>query len=728
MATLVLSAIGTVFGGPLGGALGALIGRQVDSTIIGNRRAEGARLKELSVQTSSYGSPLPVHFGRIRTSGSVIWATELVEHSEKSGGGKGRPSVTSYSYTASFAVALASRPIIGVGRIWADGNLLRGAAGDLKVGGTLRVYTGHGDQTPDPLIVQAEGATMAPACRNLAYAVFEDLQLADYGNRLPSLTFEIIADNGDVSIADMIGGMVPEADSTLPDDAQVTGFTMDQGTIGDAVATLAAVYPLTCRAVDRRLSFSAAEPGESGPWPMLPPPAAGNDSAQDARAEGWSRRRESLPTARQCAVRYYDTGRDFQPGLQRSIGRSGPGDIDVIELPAAMSASQARALADQAARRSTLARDVMRYRISEIDPQFAPGTLVRVPVSDGLWRIEQWEWQADGVMLDLARVPATPPAFATTDAGRSNQARDQIATPTTVYAFELPWTGEGDGNTPAIRVAASSQGDGWTGAALYAERDGAELVSLGSTGRRRAIIGTTQSTLGIASPLLFDSRNVLDVELESNDFVLGSITWNQLMQGANTALVGSEIVQFAQAERIGPRQWRLSGFLRGRGGTETSVANHQPAEPFVLLDERIVTLDPAATGDSTRARVVAIGLADTAPATTTIANPGLTLRPLSPVHVRVYRQADGGIVIDWVRRARGSWLWLDEVDAPINESAELWEIAFTAAGGTQIWQTGSSHLEIPAEQAAGLAADGHFSICQVGHRSKSLPGAVPFPA
>ena len=52
------------------------------------RRAEGPRLKELSVQTSSYGSPLPVHFGRIRTSGSVIWATDLIERRTKSGGGK----------------------------------------------------------------------------------------------------------------------------------------------------------------------------------------------------------------------------------------------------------------------------------------------------------------------------------------------------------------------------------------------------------------------------------------------------------------------------------------------------------------------------------------------------------------------------------------------------------------------------------------------------------------
>ena len=194
MATLVLTALGTAVGGPIGGAIGALIGQQVDTAIIGGRKVEGPRLKDLSVQTSSYGSAIPQHFGR------MIWATDFVEHQQSGSAGKGQPSVTQYSYTASFAVALASRPIAGIGRVWADGNLLRGAAGDLKVGGTMRIHTGHGDQSADPLLAQAEGMARCPAFRHCAYAVFEDLQLADFGNRLPSLSFEVLADEGATSI------------------------------------------------------------------------------------------------------------------------------------------------------------------------------------------------------------------------------------------------------------------------------------------------------------------------------------------------------------------------------------------------------------------------------------------------------------------------------------------------------------------------------------------------
>ena len=53
---------------------------------------------------------------------------------------------------------------------------------------------------------------MTPAHRGIAYAVFEQLQLADFGNRIPSLTFEVIADEAPVRVGDgtevgVVGGV-----------------------------------------------------------------------------------------------------------------------------------------------------------------------------------------------------------------------------------------------------------------------------------------------------------------------------------------------------------------------------------------------------------------------------------------------------------------------------------------------------------------------------------------
>ena len=79
----------------------------------------------------------------------------------------------------------ASREIGSVGRVWADGKPL-----DLA-GVNFRVHRGGEAQLPDALIVAKEGADNAPAYRGLAYVVFERLPLADFGNRIPQLSFEV---------------------------------------------------------------------------------------------------------------------------------------------------------------------------------------------------------------------------------------------------------------------------------------------------------------------------------------------------------------------------------------------------------------------------------------------------------------------------------------------------------------------------------------------------------
>lgn len=126
MATLVLTTLGTTLGGPIGGALGSIIGQSIDQNLFGPPARRGPRLGDLDVQTSSYGTPIARIYGRMRVAGTVVWATDLREEEVASGGGKGSPGAINYAYSASFAVALSSRAAQSIGRIWADGKLLRG--------------------------------------------------------------------------------------------------------------------------------------------------------------------------------------------------------------------------------------------------------------------------------------------------------------------------------------------------------------------------------------------------------------------------------------------------------------------------------------------------------------------------------------------------------------------------------------------------------------------------
>jgi len=214
MAALLLSVAGAAAGSAIFGPVGAIAGRLVgalagnalDRSLFGSSRNierthEGPRLSDLEVMASSEGAPIPRAYGRVRLSGQVIWATRLEEvvttRTQTTGGGGGKggggggaatvtTTTTTYSYFANFAVGLCEGPIGHVTRVWADGKPL-----DLA-GINFRVYSGDEAQTPDPLIVAKEGAANAPAYRGLAYVVFERLALANFGNRIPQLSFELV--------------------------------------------------------------------------------------------------------------------------------------------------------------------------------------------------------------------------------------------------------------------------------------------------------------------------------------------------------------------------------------------------------------------------------------------------------------------------------------------------------------------------------------------------------
>ncbi len=699
MATLVLGAVGTLIGGPVGGALGALVGRGVDGALAGGGRREGPRLRDLAISTSSYGQPLPRHHGRMRVAGSVIWATDLVENRETSGGGKGKPKTTTYSYSSSFAVALASRPIAGVGRIWADGNLLRGAAGDLKVGGTLRIYKGHGDQRPDPLIAAAEGSA-CPAFRNCAYVVFEDLELADFGNRIPALSFEVLADADGFGLAELIEPLVPRATARVPF-AGLDGFSYEGGGLRASLETIGALFPLACDCGGDGLAI-APETAPDQPVITLPPPVAAWEDEDFGRQGGALRERDGTPPAAPDALRYYDVARDFQPGLQRSEGSAVHAASRTLEFPGALHPDAARALVSAAGRRAHWLRERLAWRVAELDPAVAPGNLVRAPDVDGLWRVASWEWRESGIELDLVRhAPGAvdaPPG----EAGTPGLPADTASPPTLLRAFELPWDGTGDPSTPAVFAAASASSANWRGAALYVDRNGA-LEPLGTTGRTRSIMGALAAPLPPSPALVLERQAVLALDLVAEDLALAPADAGAIAAGANRLLVGSEIVQFARAVREGDRRWRLEGLLRGRGGTEGAAqAGHDAGALATLLDASLV---PVVLDRPNGATIAAIGAADDEPVVAPVESAGATRRPLAPVHPCATMLPFGVLSLRWVRRARGGWTWPAEIELPLVEEVELYRVGVGPVEAPfASWEVSEPALVIEAGNLAALAA------------------------
>lgn len=713
MATLVLTAVGTAIGGPIGGAIGALLGQRIDGDLFKPKGREGPRLTDLSLQTSSYGSAIARVFGTMRVAGSVIWSTDLIE-ARTTSHAKGQPSTTSYSYSASFAVLLSARPVLGVGRIWADGNLLRGAAGDLKVPTGFRLHLGGEDQAADPLIASIEGATLAPAHRGCAYAVFERMQLADFGNRIPSLTFELIAD--------------PDAVGAGAIAAEIAGAVIEDRVGGTMIHGFSAYGASARDTVDLLATASGARFALAGAAIAMTDSAMTEATvADDGYAAGTARnttvRRsvaaiEGVP--RTLSLLHYDSARDYQTSIQRAR-RPGAGNRDdQIEMPAVMPATAAKTMVEAVLAREEAAREHRTVTLDAGHAGVAPGMLVGIAGETGQWRVASAGLEAMVASLDLIRVSAPAPTAESASPGRVLPSPDRVPGQTILVAAELPALDDTILAAPRVTVLATGTGNGWRRAALlYSLDNGASWHDAGTTGEP-AIIGTVVESPGIGTSTLFDLTGSILVDLARDDLVLADADDEALDRGGNLALLGDELIQFGSAEPLGGRRWRLSRLLRGRRGSEAAAGAQLPGDRFALIGPAaatIIDLPVAALGSGIR--VLASGIGDSTPAAAELTIGGASVRPPSPVSPDVSTGEDGMPVLRWTRRSRAGFRWIDGGDAPLGEEMERYRVTVTLPGGaSRVTATSAASSPLaPAEVAAGTVID----IRQAGTLAESAP-------
>ena len=713
MATLVLTAVGTLVGGPVGGAIGALVGQRIDAELFKPKGREGPRLTDLKLQTSSYDNQIARVFGTMRVAGCVIWSTDLIERRSTSHA-KGQPSTTTYSYTASFAVLLSGRAVQGVGRIWADGNLLRGSAGDFKVATGFRLHLGGEGQSADPLIASIEGAGATPAQRGCAYAVFENMPLGDFGNRIPSLTFELIAEVGPVGV----GAIAAElADGAIVD--------------GGVAATLDgfSAYGGSARAVAEMLATASGarfvpDGGAVAMYDASDPAATVADDGFAVSGEKPARRTiaaiERAPKT--LSLAYYDPSRDYQTGVQQAR-RPGPGTRgERIDLPAVLSAGAAKALAEALMRRGDAEREQRIVTLPATAAGIAPGSVVAIHGEGGRWRVEEVTLEAMVTRLTCVRV--TPPGPMPSAApGRALPAPDRVAGTTICHVAELAALGDSPLAAPRLSVIANGSGAGWRRASLlYSLDDGASWRDGGETAAP-AIIGTLASVPGGAGATLIDLAHRFEVDLARADMVLGDADDAALDRGGNLALAGGELLQFGRAEQIGPVRWRLSQLWRGRRGTEGAVGTQAIGDRFALLaPDAVAVIDLPVAAIGSAVRVLASGIGDAVgPAEETCPVDGASVRPPSPAQVQLEIVA-GTPTLTWARRSRAGFRWIDGGDVPLAEESEAYRVTIAppTSAPRVVTVAGCACALDPGETTGGTAV----AVRQIGTFGESVPTQI----
>lgn len=705
LATLVLSTVGNVLGGPVGGAIGALIGQSFDQQLLAPAR-RGPRLGDLTVQSSSYGTQIPRIYGTMRVAGSVIWSTDLVESSE-TGGAKGQRDVA-FSYSVSMAVALSSRRMSAIKRIWADGKLLRGEQADFKVDTTFRFYSGDDDQPVDPLIASIEGVANAPAYRGCALAVFENLQLAEYGNRIPFLTFEVVADEAP-AISDILADA---SDGTIlaDGDETVAGYAAYGSSIRAAVEPLVNCFDV--QLFDDGSTLRAAIAGS----PLRIMTDELGSSADDKAAPRV--RREQLPVTAvpgTLKLSYYDPQRDYQSGEARALAAGRNGSELQQDLPAVLDAAAAKGIAQQMLARRWAERDKLTLRLPPSQMALEPGTLIAVPADPLSWMVDSCTVDAFVTIAELR--PSRGSAVSmSADPGRVIDNPDVVAGPLIVALLDVPDVVQSASDEPAILIAAANSTPGWKRQAI--------TVAIGSTtistqtAARKSDLGTALTTLGHGDPYLIDHVNSVDVELVDADQWLTSCDDEALAAGTNLAALGSELIQFGDVEPLGGGHFRLSRLLRGRAGTEWALAGHLPGESFCLLRSdsvRQVSLPAWALNSSVTA-------SSREGSSTSIEFVGERLRPFAPVNLTAVVGTAGDLQLSWTRRSRKGLAWADEVDAPIGETREQYRVTVNGSASTAEFTCEAPGMTI-AGSARSVVGPGSATVevRQIGDWAASRP-------
>lgn len=580
--------------------------------------------------------------------------------------------------------------------------------------GSITFYKGDDSQTADPLIEGYLGAGNVPGYRGSAYVVINSLQLADYGNALPSLEFEV--DGLPMYDTASIVGYVCDASGLQAGDYSIATGMAGDSVVGYSIATassaLSALTPLsTAYAFDAReqcgnVRFMKRSIGLQATIPLDAMGARTRDDGGKPDQPIQLTRAPDYTLLDRCTITYKSANFAYQNSTQVSERIAGASqNIRNETLPVVLTDDAARRIADRMLYESWVGRVTAEFSVSDSYRWVQAGALVVLPVADSLqpFRVTQTARGVNGV----TRVEATledPYIYESDNTGSTPVFTDPTASfvgNTTMYAFNSPILEVGESAT-AFTWAANAPDPGWRGGQIYRSVDYGLNYTAVSTVSVRNTTGVVASALPTGAVDLWDRVNTIDVVLDYTDDELVSVTEDAVLAGRNAFWLGAadgshgEIIQFANATLLGtsPPSYRLDTLLRGRRATEHEVSLHGANEVFVYFEDGLVhTADYGMPDYGVPVWYKGVSIYQNILDAVTIdrfTNTCERAMPRAPVHGAAERDASGNAVLTWVRRNRGYPPALGRGPVEMDEAVEAYEVDIYFAGTVRRTLTAST--------------------------------------
>lgn len=676
-----------------------LLGTYIDQRLFGPQQQDGPRLGKQKQTVNTYGAPIPIVYGTYRIDGSLIWATKFTEHAEEQGGKGGGGGATTYHYHSSFAVALCSGVVNRLGRIWLDGTVIKDLTdelGDMTYGdasaigfeikGTSAVlHRGIETQVPDSLMEGREGIGNVPGYRGISYLVFDEMDLRDFGNRVPQISVEITCSKTKLCniIKDIIGrsGLDPANVHFTPYEhfnVVVPGYAaLNTGTYRAALEPLQAAYffdIVESRGVVRCIARGQGEVIEVDPDYIG---AYENNSLVDLVKVD---RGQELDLPRSVSVSYTNAGNDYQAGTVEIMRVCTESRNKVsISVPIAISNNHAMDIAEKTLVETWIGRTNYQIQLPMKYAYLMPGHIINTVINGKSIRalVTKTTFGRPGIVkVEAVETGAT--VYMDTDSQIQEDVSVAPAPSASTVTLRIFDTNLLVDNAEPYRPYFAVHGSPFYGATILRSNDGGVTYSEFTEAPRLSVLGVADTVLSPGQSLYWDETNTVDVTVFEGGR-LSSAVELAVLNGVNAALLGTEIIQFKTATLIDKNKYRLSGLLRGRRGTETEMGNHVQGEAFTLINANTTLQLPLPNGALGVRQYVRYG-ASTVTAesdlykNTSFVHTGKAYKPYAPCHVKGTRNEVFDIAITWIRRTRIGGMWSDHSDVQLGEDFEKYEV------------------------------------------------------
>jgi len=567
-----------------------------------------------------------------------------------------------------------------------------------------------------------------------------------------------------VPLADVVAdicddcGMAPaDYDVSQLTSDEVRGYLVTAQPGRDAIAQLGAAFLFDSVESGDQIKFvkRGGSPVATVPYSRI---LAGNDgrALKPARTQAYD-----LPRA--VTLRYPDPTNGYQQGTQQYSRVTGPASVRVInsstdvsaDTALIMSADEARTMAKRAllmtwAERETLGAIALPPAFLSIEP----ADVVNVGLPDGVnlarLRVSRVDIGADytlsvtGVVEDASLVSVTAPG----DAGNPYLVPG-LPAPYSVQPelFALPLLEDADdAGGAALRIyagAAAYPGQKFSGATYLVSTSATANFGTLTTVSQASPTGSALSALAdVADAGITDIWNVLDVSMSNGGDELASVTREQMLDGANTALLVTsaglaEVLQFQTVEPLGSNRYRLSVLMRGRRGSERATSGHATGDRFVLVTDALREASVPNEALNAPRYIKTMGLFDSTDATNALPTvfAGAAETPYAPTHLKGTRDGSNNLAVTWIRRTRLGGEWSDNTESvPLGEETESYDaevlnglgavlrtytgltgaaLSYTAAQQTSDGLTPGAEVTVRVYQRSGLVGRGYPATATV---------------